>query len=299
MEMADKLAKSRLVPKDLQGKPEDIIICIMTGYELGLSPFQSLRGINVINGKPTLAADLIAGLVLRDGAAEFFRPVDSNDESATYETLRRGQKKVITMTFDKAMAQTAGLWGKGPWRTYPAAMLRARCATALARAVYPDTTFGLYDPEELGAHPATEELPPTDPTNDQAPDDPTAVPPEPPPKKKRKRRTKKEMEAARAAEAAKKAHDEAKANGYQPQDDDEPPHDPETGEVIEDAEVIELADHRGNGEMDWEAEVVDLLAELARVGKDGALALLPRLKKLPDEYRPNCRPAFQEAMDRG
>jgi hypothetical protein len=47
-------------------------------------------------------------------------------------------------------ARVAGLVrGGGQWQTYPEAMLRARCAAALARIVYPDLVAGVYDPDEL------------------------------------------------------------------------------------------------------------------------------------------------------
>lgn len=49
-------------------------------------------------------------------------------------------------------AKRANLTGKGPWVTYPAAMLRARCISSMARAMFPDALSGVvYTPEELGA----------------------------------------------------------------------------------------------------------------------------------------------------
>ena len=286
-DIAERLHKSALIPTALRGKPADITICIMTGYELGLGPFQSMRGINVIQGKAALAADLIAALVQRSSAAEYFQPSATPDETCTYVTRRKGSSQEVEMTFDKAMAQKAGLWGKGNWRSYPAAMLRARCATALARAVYPDSTFGLYDPDELGIAVetvGTGETPP-EPVDEKAP----------PTKTKRKRRTKAQMQADKAEAEAKAKHEAEKANGYQ----SEAEHDPETGEVI-DAEVIELSDHRDDDgkPFDWDAEVLTLHAELAEADKQQALDLLPRLKKVPDGFKRDLHVTFNEAMKR-
>jgi hypothetical protein len=42
-------------------------------------------------------------------------------------------------------AQAAGLAGKDNWKKYPAAMLRARCVSALSRAVYPEAVLGIYE----------------------------------------------------------------------------------------------------------------------------------------------------------
>ena len=44
-----------------------------------------------------------------------------------------------------AEAQAAGVATKDNWRKFPAAMLRARAASALVRAVYPDVLLGVYD----------------------------------------------------------------------------------------------------------------------------------------------------------
>ena len=49
-------------------------------------------------------------------------------------------------------AKQAGLLGKDSWKNYPAAMLRARAVSIVARAVFPDSIMGCsYIHEELGA----------------------------------------------------------------------------------------------------------------------------------------------------
>jgi len=55
-------------------KPQDAALILIAGAELGLQPMQSLRAIHIINGKPTLSADLIAGRVLASGLAQYFQP---------------------------------------------------------------------------------------------------------------------------------------------------------------------------------------------------------------------------------
>jgi hypothetical protein len=45
-------------------------------------------------------------------------------------------------------ARRANLVGRQNWKAHPAAMLRARCAAALARAVYPDLLLGVYEESE-------------------------------------------------------------------------------------------------------------------------------------------------------
>lgn len=161
MSLAATLAKSGLIPRALQNKPGDVLVVLLTGRELGLGPMQSLRTIHVVDGKAVLSADLIIALCVRQrSVCRYFRLVRSTDDVAEYETLREGSPEPTRLAFTKAQAQQAGVLGKQNWRNWPAAMMRARCGAALARAVYPDLAAGLYDPDELD-HPAAMQ-PPTE-----------------------------------------------------------------------------------------------------------------------------------------
>lgn len=146
------LAKSPLMPEALRGKPGDVLVILIAGHELGLSPMQAIRGINVIKGKVAMSADLSVALVKKHPECVFFRLVESSDAVATYETQRKGEPQPTKMSFTIQQAQQAGLSGQN-WKAYPAAMLRARCSQALARAVYPDLMLGVYDPEEIAPAP--------------------------------------------------------------------------------------------------------------------------------------------------
>ena len=53
IQFSDMLANSSMVPKAYQGKPQDILVCVQWGYEMGLAPMQALQNIAVINGKPS------------------------------------------------------------------------------------------------------------------------------------------------------------------------------------------------------------------------------------------------------
>lgn len=149
--MAKLLVSSGLMPRGVQ-RPEAAFAIIAAGRELGLTAMQSLRSIHIIEGKPTLSADLVAALCKsRPDVCKYFRLVESTDKVARYETLRVGEPSVTAMSFTWEDAQRAGVTGKDNWKKYPAAMLRARCITALARAVYPDLAMGVYDPDEVAA----------------------------------------------------------------------------------------------------------------------------------------------------
>ncbi len=148
-DLAKLLVASGLMPRGVS-RPEAAFAIIAAGRELGLTAMQSLRSIHIIEGKPTLSADLVAALCKsRPDVCKYFRLVESTDKVARYETLRTGEPAPTTMSFSIEDAQRAGVTGKDNWKKYPAAMLRARCITALARAVYPDLAMGVYDPDEV------------------------------------------------------------------------------------------------------------------------------------------------------
>jgi len=145
--MAGKFAESSLIPNNLKGKAADIMVMLVTGHELGLSPMQSLRAMHVINGRPVLSAELIVALIKRSAVCRFFRLVESTDEIATYETQRSDESQSTRLSWTSAQAKTAGLTGDN-WKKHPAAMLRARCSAALGRAVYPDVMLGVMEQGE-------------------------------------------------------------------------------------------------------------------------------------------------------
>jgi hypothetical protein len=128
--------------------PAAAFVVIATGMELGLSPMQALRGIYIVQGKPVLSSDLLVALVKRSPVCLFFRLIESTGERATYETHRKGEPEPTALTWTADDAKRAGLLSKDSWRAHPAAMLRARCAAALARAVYPDLLLGVYEESE-------------------------------------------------------------------------------------------------------------------------------------------------------
>ena len=184
-----QLAKSKLLPVALQGKPEDVMVILMTGHELGLSPMQSIRGCYVIQGRAVTAADLAAALVMRSPACEYLTLVESTATKAVYETKRKGSPRPVQMTWTIEQARAAGLHTKDNWKNYPAAMLRARCVFDIGRAVYPDVLHGVYGEDEASSLEQARDItpepkaPPTPPKNGAStPEKPQgeAAPPEKP-----------------------------------------------------------------------------------------------------------------------
>lgn len=144
---AAHLVKTGFLPRAVD-TPEKAVAIMLTGRELGLPPMRALRSIHIIQGKPTLAAELMLALFKAKGGRSQFR--ESTDRSATL-WLRHPNGDEHEETFTIEDAERARLLNKDGWKNYPRAMLRARVISAGLRAVAPDVIGGVYDPEELGA----------------------------------------------------------------------------------------------------------------------------------------------------
>jgi hypothetical protein len=146
MAVARKVAASSVAPK---GYSEETVFAVMlAGAELGFEPMQSLSAFHVIQGRLGLRADFVVGLCTRSPVCKHFTLIESTDKVATYETLREGHAAPTRMSFTIEQAQRAKLMANALWGTHPDAMLRARCASRLARAVFPDLAAGIYTPDE-------------------------------------------------------------------------------------------------------------------------------------------------------
>lgn len=132
--------------------PEQALMIMMFGRDLGLSYTQSLRCFHVIQGRPVLSADGMVAVCLQSDVCEYFR-VTGDDTRAVAVTKRRGQPEQ-TYEFSMDDAKRAGLVGKDNWRMHPRRMLQARAKSLLARDVFPELLAGLYDADEIDHRPA-------------------------------------------------------------------------------------------------------------------------------------------------
>ncbi|MEW5248887.1 recombinase RecT [Microbulbifer sp. 2201CG32-9] len=162
MNMANMLATSQMVPKQYQNKPQDALVAMMMGVELGLNPIQALQNIAVINGKPSIYGDALLALVQNHpafgGHQESF---DDQTMTAACTVWRRGETKSHTQTFSQADAEKAGLWGKqGPWTQYPKRMLMWRARGYALRDKFSDALGGLITAEEAQDIPTERDITP-------------------------------------------------------------------------------------------------------------------------------------------
>lgn len=148
MELAAWIAKSDLAPRDYKDKPQNVLIAMQMGLEVGLSPMQAIQNIAVINGRPSIWGDAMLALVQNHKDFESIDENQSTAEKGVCIVKRRGmepQRREFTVDD----ARKAGLWGKqGPWQTAPARMLKLRARAFALRDTFADALRGLQSAEE-------------------------------------------------------------------------------------------------------------------------------------------------------
>lgn len=146
-QFSQMLANSNLVPPNFKGKPEEILIAMQMGSELGLKPLQSLQSVAVINNRPTIWGDSLVAICQGSGLLQDITE-EVTDEYATVTVTRTGQEP-HSVTFSKKDAETAKLWGKaGPWTQYPKRMMKNRARAFALRDKFADVLSGFGITEE-------------------------------------------------------------------------------------------------------------------------------------------------------
>lgn len=163
-------------PGDLDAIAGRVFLIHETGDMLGIHPVAALQGVNVIEGKPTLAPALMTALVRRaghrvrtrvegtvaEGNVKAVCEVRRSDDpewpfTAVWDLERAARAGLITIHRDERTGRTSvrarSSSGKVlPWEAYTEAMLKARAIGEACRDGAEDVLFGVhYTPEELGA----------------------------------------------------------------------------------------------------------------------------------------------------
>lgn len=149
MTLSQTLCDSGLF-QDTRGQAQ-AVAKILAGRELGLPPIASMTGINIIQGRISLSANLIAASIKRSGRYDY-RVKEMSATRCVVEFFEREngvreQIGVSEFTIDDAKkAGTKNL------DKFPRNMLFARAMSNGARWFTPDIFNGpVYTPEELGA----------------------------------------------------------------------------------------------------------------------------------------------------
>jgi hypothetical protein len=174
---AGSLLPAGLMERDERGRdvpsPGKILLVAETGNMLGIHPVAAITGVNIIQGKPSVAPALMSALVRQRGhklRVKVTGTVGTGDLAVTVTLIRSDDPEApfdVTWTLQDAI--NAGLvdsyalnpttkkWaikpasGKGTWKSYPRQMLLHRATAEVCRQGANEVVMGVYTPEELGA----------------------------------------------------------------------------------------------------------------------------------------------------
>lgn len=163
MNYAQAIAKSNFCPKDYRHKPDDVLVAIQMGLEVGLKPMQALQNIAVINNRPCLWGDSALAIIQTSGQLEDIEEKLEGDLEkdaiATCIVKRKGMKSAIKRTFSIVEARKAKLLNKsGPWQDYRGRMLQMRARGFALRDGFADVLKGLNIREEIEDIPVEKEI---------------------------------------------------------------------------------------------------------------------------------------------
>lgn len=151
MALGKAFAESGMFP-DIKSAAQ-AIVKIQAGAELGIGPFQSMSGIHIISGKPTIGAGVMASMVKASGKYNY-KVLEANDKLCSIEFFE-GKVSLGTSTFSIEDAKKAGTKNLDK---FPRNMLFARAMSNGVKWYTPDVFAGpVYVPEEMEA--VTQDVP--------------------------------------------------------------------------------------------------------------------------------------------
>lgn len=147
MALGEVFAESGMFP-DIKTQAQ-AVVKIMAGKELGLSAFESMASIYIVNGKLALTSKAMSSLIKKSKKYDYkIEKIDDTECSITFINSE-DKSSIGTSTFTFKDAAKAGLVNKDVWKNYPKNMLFARALSNGARFYCPDSICGYYATEEL------------------------------------------------------------------------------------------------------------------------------------------------------
>jgi hypothetical protein len=156
MQKSQVYSRSKLLPKQYRNAPEDCLVAIEIGAELGMSPLGALQSLNVIQGKIAFPAETQMALMIQSKDYHWHTLSSNKEIMETEICVMKGRRKswpegvVAETTYSVQEAKDGRLWGSSPsWKNHPADMIRHRCETRFIQTYYPDVTKGIASTEHM------------------------------------------------------------------------------------------------------------------------------------------------------
>ena len=181
LEICTALSKSNMVPKDFQGKPENILIAMEISQRTGSSLLAVMQSLNIIQGRPTFGSKYIIAAINSTGKFSPLRFQFTEEDTerevvyvySVWENSVKVKKEIKAKIKNRTcrayctdkstgeilyspevsleMAVQEGWYTKdgSKWKTMPDLMLMYRSATMFGGIYAPEVTMGMSSKEEI------------------------------------------------------------------------------------------------------------------------------------------------------
>lgn len=151
-EYCSMISTSDLLPTHYKGKPANILLALEFGEALGIRPALALQHIYVVEGKPSLSANMMMSLIMGSKQGHV-NVIEESDKVCKLEGVRYGEngREDIKYSTEFSMmdAAKAGLADRPNYKKYPKDMLFSKALGRLARRLFGDLCNGIYVQGEL------------------------------------------------------------------------------------------------------------------------------------------------------
>jgi hypothetical protein len=162
MELAEAISKTAMVPSALRNRPAEVLAVVMYGAELGIGPMQAMQQVNFIEGKPSMAPELMRALIRQAGHKLNIKSTrteciivaergDTGEVGETDFTIDDAVNADLCTVDATGKVRARSQQGKAlPWEKYTKDLLLARATSRIARMMFSDVVAGMsYTPEEV------------------------------------------------------------------------------------------------------------------------------------------------------
>jgi hypothetical protein len=158
--VAKMLSTSELIPKEYQGKVQNVMIALEMATRIGASPLMVMQNLYIVHGKPSWSSSFIIAAL---NSCKRFSPlrfeIEGNGDEYGCKAWALGTKDNERLEGPKvtwAMVKAEGWLQKNgsKWKTMPDLMFRYRAAAFFGRLYAPDILMGMQTMEEtIDVHP--------------------------------------------------------------------------------------------------------------------------------------------------
>ena len=147
MQIAQVFVESGMF-KDIKTQSQ-AVVKILAGKEMGLSPFEAMNNLYIVNDKVGIMSNAMASIVKKSKKYDYNVKLLTDTECVIEFFSLNGEQKLLgESSFTFKDAAKAGLVNKEVWKSYPRNMLFARALSNGVRFYCPDASYG-YCVEEL------------------------------------------------------------------------------------------------------------------------------------------------------